>query len=186
MKTKIMVLSVVLLLAMLMAGNTMAWFTSTPDPVVNEFELGTVKVQVIEPGFKDISNAKVQTYNKKVYIKSLGSKDTYIRVRLIPQWSNPSLPVSNVKLNFAKNFQNNWVDNRKEDGYFYFKHLLSEGQTTSPLLKSITFKELGDEYAGETFTLKVVAEAVQATHEAWKYVWGLEELPFTPGQRWNQ
>lgn len=180
MKKKLIVAFTIILIAVMTAGGSMAWFNSRTD-TINEFKLGTVKVKVVEEGFTDISNAQATIYNKNVQVQSLGSKKTYVRVRLVPEWSNPSLPVSNVELNLVAN--SDWI--LHTDGYYYFKYYLTTSQITSLLLDSVTFTELGAEYAGERFTLKVVAEGVQITHEAWTDIWGLSSLPFTTEQSWN-
>lgn len=180
MKKKWIGVSMIILIAIMTSGGSMAWFNSRTD-AINEFKLGTVEVKVVEQGFTDISNAQATIYNKNVQVQSLGSKRTYVRVRLVPEWSNPSLSVSNVEMNLAGN--SDWL--LHIDGYYYFKYYLTTGQITSLLLESVTFTELGEEYEGERFTLKVVAEGVQITHEAWKDVWGLSQLPFTADQPWN-
>lgn len=180
MKKKGIVISTIVLLVLIL-GTSMAWFSNKAE-ARNEFKMGTVEVEVLEPDFENIENAKAGTYDKEVMVISEGTKNTYVRVRLIPQWSDPSLPVSNVQLNLASN--NDWVDGK--DGYYYFKYYLTkENQQTSPLLESITIIELGSEYEGQTLTIKVVAEGVQITHEAWKDVWGIDTLPFDPSQAWN-
>lgn len=173
MKKRIVVVSTILLISIMIAGGSMAWFTSTPDAKVNEFKAGTVKVKVVEPGFEDLENVEATTYDKNVQVQSLGTKRTYVRVRLVPEWSDPSLPVSNATLNL------NLVDwtTKQSDGYYYYKKILIKDEITSLLLNSVTFTTLGPEYSGATFTLKVVAEGVQITHEAWKDVWGISGLP---------
>lgn len=181
MKKKILAVSTILLVAIMIAGGSMAWFTSNPNEAVNEFQLGTVKVKVIEPGFEDLENVEATLYDKNVQVQSLGTKRTYVRVRLVPEWSNPSLSVSNVALNLSQN--GNWTS-KQADGYYYFKYYLNENEITSLLLESVTFTDLTG-YEGETFTLKVVAEGVQITNDAWKDVWGINTLPFTPEQPWT-
>lgn len=181
MKKRLILISTILLISIMIAGGSMAWFTSSPNKAVNEFQIGTVKVKVVEEGFEDLENVVATTYNKNVEVQSLGTKRTYVRVRLVPEWSNPSLPVSNVNLNLAAN--SDWL--LHTDGYYYFKYYLEENEITSKLLESVTFTNLPEEYEGETFKLKVVAEGVQITHEAWKDVWGLNTLPFTPNQPWT-
>jgi predicted ribosomally synthesized peptide with SipW-like signal peptide len=180
MKRKIIAVSTILLVALLIVGASMAWFTDTSAEEANEFQMGTVQVKVVEEGFEDLENVIATTYNKNVQVQSLGTKKTYVRVRLVPEWSVPSLPVSNVELNLADN--SDWM--LQDDGHYYFKYYLEKDDTTSPLLESVTFTELPPEYEGATFTLKVVAEGVQITHEAWKDVWGLENLPFTAEKAW--
>lgn len=173
MKIKVIVVSTILAIS-LATMSTFAWFTAS-ESEANEFQLGTVEVEVVEPGFSDLTGVEADTYDKNVMVKSLGTKRTYVRVRLIPEWSDPSLPVSNVELNLSSN--GDWTQ-LQPDGYYYYKHILFEGEETSLLLSSVTFNELGPEYDGETFTLKVVAEGVQITHNAWQDVWGLTDLPF--------
>lgn len=183
MKKKCILISTIMLISLMVAGGSLAWYTSSSN-ATNKFKMGTVEVKVLEPGFNDVTDAVVDLdYPKNVQVKSLGTKNTYIRVRLIPEWSDPSLPVSNVVLNLADN--SGWVKNNPDDGYYYFIYYLTTNQITALLVESITFVELGPEYDGETFTLKVVAEGVQITHDAWKDVWGLTKLPFTPNQPWN-
>lgn len=181
MKKKLIAMSTVLLVALLMAGGSMAWFSAKADEATNEFTLGTVKVKIVEEGFEDLENVTATTYDKNVQVQSLGTKRTYVRVRLVPQWSDPSLPVSNVVLNLAS--PGDWK--LHSDGYYYFQYYLTENQITSKVLESVTFTSLPPEYEGASFTLKVVAEGVQITHEAWQNVWGLTSLPFTAEQAWN-
>lgn len=177
MKRKGIVISTIALLV-LTVGISMAWFTSG-ESVENKFNMGTVEVEVLEPGFTDLNVTEAGTYEKNVQVISRGSKRTYVRVKLIPEWSEPSLPVSNVVFNLAPN--SDWVYGG--DGYYYFKYYLTKDQTTSLLLKNVTFTSFGPEYEGQTLKIKAVAEGVQITHEAWKDVWGITTLPFTPTEQ---
>lgn len=186
MKSKIVVVSTITLILLLLGGTTMAWFVSNPNPLSNKFTAGTVDVEVLEPGFENIPNAAGNTtHGKNVKVKSWGNKKTYVRVRLVPMWENePSLPVSDVRLNLVNVGEGgHWVDGG--DGYYYFKYYLTEGQETSLLLDGVTFGELGPEYEGKTFVLKVVAEAVQASNNAFIKVWGRDTLPFPLDQPWT-
>lgn len=182
MKRKIIVISLALIMILAIAGGSMAWQTNKSEERKNEFKVGTVNVKVVESGLKNISKVAEGTYDKNIRVESLGTKRTYVRVRLIPEWNEPSLPVSNVKFNLSSN--GHWT-NRQLDGYYYFKYYLTEDQLTSLLLESLTFTDLDPEYEGADFTLKIVAEGVQTTHEAWKNVWGVTNLPFTPEQPWT-
>lgn len=178
MKKKLITLSTITLM-ILIVGVSLAWFLSS-ESKANEFNFGTIKVEVLEPGFSDITDAEVGSYQKNIKVNSLGSKRTYVRVRLVPEWSENSLPTSNVQLNLASN--SDWV---YSDGYYYFKYYLTENQETSLLLNSITITSLTPEYSGKTLTIKAVAEAAQITHEAWKDIFGISTLPFTPEQPYN-
>lgn len=172
MKRKLVAISTIALIILVMAGSSMAWFMSDGS-VDNIFRFGTIEVEVVEEGFTDVTGAAATTYEKNVQVRSLGSKKTYVRVRLVPEWSNSSLPVSNVELNLSNN--GDWV---YSEGYYYYTRYLEQGEITSLLLNSVTFTDLGPEYVGETFTLKVVAEGAQVTNGAWKDIWGISTLPF--------
>lgn len=89
MKKKIVLLTAFALVAILVAGGTMAWFTSNPEAVTNTFKAGTVKIKVNEHGFKDKTNVNPgDCYDKVVTVKSHGSKATYVRVQLTPEWKD--------------------------------------------------------------------------------------------------
>jgi hypothetical protein len=65
-----------------------------------------------------------------------------------------------------------------QDGWYYYTKILSKNQKTSTLLNSVTLAEDTDpRYQGKALQILVNAEAVQASHEAYKDVWGLENLP---------
>lgn len=183
MKKKVLIASTIALLFIVLhvAGSSMAWFTSS-DEEENEFTMGSVEVKVIEENFNPDEETGKE-YDKDVSVRSLGDSETYIRVRLIPEWSNPSLSVSNVQINLVnvdteENNNGDWTEQQK-DGYYYYKdYVTTENDTTSKLVESVTFTSISDEYEGANFSLKVVAEGVQARNDAYKEVWGLTELPF--------
>lgn len=178
-KRVIMVVSLVALVSLLVVGGTMAWFTSTPEAVENTFTAGTVEIEVNEHGFEDIVNWNPgDTTTKEVSVVSNGSKKTYVRVSLTPVWVvgeyEEALPNSNVVLNWNNQ---DWV--LHDNGWYYYKNILNKDDETSLLLESVTLKgaETGNEYQGKALTVTVKAEAVQASHEAYKDVWNLEVLP---------
>lgn len=155
MKNKLIIFLSILLVSIMVAGGTFAWFTSSPEASETKAQMGIVKVNVIEKGLENIK------------IKNDGTSDCYIRVRLVPQWSDPSLSISDVNISIG----GDW---KKEKDYYYYKKVLKEGEVTKDLIKSIDFSTI----EGATFTLKVVAEGVQTTYQAWKDVWSIDKLPF--------
>lgn len=181
MKKKLMLMSTILLISIGVAGNTFSWFSASSNKSEEISIISTIGVEVLEKNSKSLSNIKTKEYTKNIKVKSLGTGETYIRVRLIPEWSNHNLSISNVKLNLSNN--SDWIFHK--DGYYYFKYYLNENQITSELIKSITFTSLPAEYDGENFTLKVVAEGVQKNNKALKTVWGIDKLPFTADKPWS-
>ncbi|MDY0235905.1 MAG: hypothetical protein RBR71_07730 [Gudongella sp.] len=166
MKNKLIIFSAILLISIMVAGGTMAWFTSSPEASITNAQMGIVQVKGIENGPQDIS------------VLNEGTSDCYVRVSLVPQWSDPNLSISGVRITL----NDNWREG--EDGYYYYTErvgaskerlkILKVGKKTSNFIKSIYIPDI----EGETFTLKVVAEGIQSTHKAWKDVWSIINLPF--------
>lgn len=162
MKKKVIIVSLALLMTLAVAGSTFAWFNAG-DSSVGISNLSTIQVETIGK-------------NENVKVQNKGTGDVYVRVRLVPQWSDPSLSVSNVKLNL--NISDDWIDNKDNDGYYYYKDILKSGEITSNILNSIVIPEsLEGEYVGESFNVKVVSEGVQINQKALMSVWGIGSIP---------
>ncbi len=157
MKNKLIIFSVIILVSIMIAGGTMAWFTSSPEASFSNFDIGIVEVEVVNNGLEDIK------------VKNIGTTESYIRVRFIPQWSNPNLSISNIIINCS----NDWTE---KDGYYYYSQPLKQNELTSNI--SIEIDDYSPEYEGATFKIKIVAEGVQSTYNAWKNVWSINSLTF--------
>ena len=183
MKKSVLIIITILSLAALLAAGSWAWFTATAEPATNTFTAGTVEIEINEHGFEDVANWKPgETMDKKVSVKTLGSKCVYVRVSLTPVWgymegetfvAEPGLPVDNVTLSWNNT---HWV---YSGGWYYYKYILCpDNLETSLLLQSVTLSSTtSDEYQGKVLRIVANAEAVQASHEAYKDVWGLTSLP---------
>jgi predicted ribosomally synthesized peptide with SipW-like signal peptide len=197
MKKRIILLgSIIALLTLVIAGGTMAWFSSTPDPVSNTFTAGTVSIGINENGFTNVENWNPgQTSPKNVDITITSSKQTYVRVKLTPSWESP-LPLDFVDINFTD--LDKWVfadgthptavmhaNDPRLAGYLYYTDIVTGPTTSINLIDSVKFlgksylDPLTDQnsYQGKKFTLNIAAEGVQASHDAYKDVWGLTTLP---------
>ncbi len=168
MKKKMIIFSVILLVYLMNASNTMAWFSNSSTNNLEDVIIGTIKLETIQPSLSDIR------------IKSTGTSKTYVRVRLIPKWTDNSLSTSNIQLNLNLT---DWVAN--DDGYYYFKYYLEEGQITSNLLLSVDTNNLEQKYLGESVILKTVSEGVQITNELWRELWEINSLPYTLDKSWT-
>ncbi|MDD3839158.1 MAG: TasA family protein [Clostridia bacterium] len=181
-KRIVLIISLVALASLLVIGGTMAWFTNIPDPVFNKFTAGSVKVEVNEHDFQDIENWNPgDVTDKEVSVISNGSKATYVRVALTPTWSNDE-SVDNVKLYLNTQdwlFFDEDQDGLPDDGYYYYKDILNQGDETNNLLTKVELigDATGNDYQDATLTIKVDAQAVQASNDAYKDVWDLEVLP---------
>jgi len=196
-KKGVLIGAIVLILAALLAMGSWAWLTDAVGPITNQLTAGTVEVEINEHGFTDFSGwDRGQTKTKKISLISRGTKASYVRVSLTPVWGHmegdkfiaePGLSVDNVQLNFASGYGNNWIyitpalppaPPLPGEGWYYYKRILAAGAETELLLQSVTLSgTAGDEYKGKVLHIVVSAEAVQASHEAYKDAWGLTALP---------
>ena len=154
----------VCILACAAVSGSLAWLTSTPGPVVNEFIPGEVTIQVDET-FDDEHTTK-----QNVSIKNTGNVPAYIRVALVPAWvddeGNIAAKPASLKLNDDCNiawgkdgsgYEADWFIG--SDGFYYCKTVIEPGASTPILIKSCTVKGEEHEY---DFELQVIASAVQS------------------------
>lgn len=149
----------VCILACAAVSGSLAWLTSTPGPVVNEFTPGEVTIQVDET-FNG-------TTKQNVRIKNTGNVPAYIRVALVPAWvddeGNIAAKPASLELNddcditWGDNFNQFWFEGT--DGFYYCKTVIEPDESTPILIKSCTVKGEGHEY---DFELQVIASAVQS------------------------
>jgi len=126
-------------------------------------------------------------YDKIVYVENTGTKAVYVRVYLTPAWTDPegaSLPLKagdpSVPMATFPLLDNGWF--LHTDGYYYYKDPVAPGASTAYLIDGVEFAgaAMTNDYQGATFTLMVEAEAVQASHEAYKDEWGTGVPTLTP------
>lgn len=199
-KRNIMLGSAILLVALLVVG-TMAWFTSNPEAVENTFTAGTVKIElleneeVVEDGLEFDNVNPGDKYDKKVEVENFGSKQTYVRVKVDILWEDVdahegfvanALNVAEVDFNL-----DNWTNGG--DGYYYYKDIVKTTGKLPPLFTEVKFKglEMGNEYQGSTLKIRLKAEAVQASHYAFRTEWGITGdpapvVPATGVEKWEE
>lgn len=188
MKKRSMFLMSFALLLLLVVGGTMAWFTAESGEVVNTFKAGTVKIELHddfsqEEG-KDVLNVNPgDAYDKIVYVENTGTKRAYVRVKLTPEWDlaeGKAFPegFSNNTLSPAKlsELGDNWI---KIGDWYYYKNIVEpteENQITTNLIEKVLFegRDMPNDYQGAGFTLKVKAEAIQASNDAIKDEWKID------------
>ena len=204
-KRVILLISIIAMLTLVIAGGTMAWFSSTPAPVSNTFTAGTVNIAINENGFTNVSNWNPgETSIKNVDITITSSKQTYVRVMLTPSWELP-LAIDFVDIQFTD--PTKWVfadgshpatamhanDPRFTD-YIYYTDIVTGPSTSINLIDSVKFLGVSyvnaltteeNPYQGKIFKLQVSAQGIQASHDAYKDLWNLSVLP-TGVQPWIQ
>lgn len=182
-KSTLIVLLIVSLVALLAVGGTLAWFTATAEPVTNTFTAGTVEISIIDE-YEEVKNWNPgDTAEKEVSVKNEGTKDAYVRVKLTPAWGDIvegkfvgdlQLSTDNVTLNW---YDDDWM---LYEGYYYYMGVLDAKATTELLLQSVKLEGAAtdNDYQGKVFRIKVEAEAVQASNDAYQDIWNMDNLPW--------
>lgn len=118
---KTLLLSVVLLVAIIGVGVTVALSIAGTNPVVNTFKVGKIDTQIEETVDGD--------FNKQVKVTNSESADSdaFIRVRI-------NAP-EGITLNFTQDYGKYWKDGN--DGFYYFLYSVAPGESTTELLSSV-------------------------------------------------
>ena len=108
--------------------------------------------------------------NKVTYYSS---KDNSVN---IPQGATTGkLDTNLIQLNFGNNLSGEsgkWIDNTKNDEYYYYNGKLQPTQETAPILESVTLAKNSENiYKGLKFDVVVTAEGIQAVNGAAKDSW---------------
>ena len=166
-----------------LVGVTIAYLGST-SVLENIFEAGTYKT-VTHEEFTSPSNwLPGDTTPKTITTTNEGTIPVMVRVKFDEEWTSKNsddLPLTYNDENVAIiNFDNlnDWI---YKDGYYYYLSELAPGESTSSLIKSVTFnpnvnsdvscttvdgtvtcESTGDGYDGATYKLKITTETVQS------------------------
>ena len=184
-----------LFIVCLTIGGTIAYYTSS-DTFNNEFNAGTYDIETQENFVSPDNWTPGTTTPKTVIATNKGTTPAAVRIKLTPSWvdkdGNPlSLTDGNDNdaaiINFTQNYDRKWV---YQDGYYYYKRALNENQSTTSLLKSVTFnpnfeidktqdcetvnglttcRTTYSDYSGGTYTLQVEIETCQ--YDKYQEIW---------------
>ena len=129
--------------------------------------------------------------NLRVSLNYKGESQAYVRVKVLEEWRladqvdgiTEVSAVPNTPLT-AYDLADNWYDNRKYDGYFYYKLPLNAAtETNIPLITGASgywrdpeYLPQEDGYPQLTMRISVVAEAVQVNR--YQQFWHLNKLPW--------
>ncbi len=188
-KRNLMLGSAIMLAVLLVAGGTMAWFTASTDPVVNEFKAGTLKIELIDE-FEGAPNVNPgDCYKKLVYVNNLGTKRAFVRIKKDLVLNSDPNGAADIALNMnvvEYTLGEGWVEH---NGYFYYTRELAakDGNTidkTTPLFatdekgNNICFagEGMGNEYQGAELAITIKAEAIQVTNGAPVDEWDVNPL----------
>ncbi len=190
-KIKIAVISSASILSLALASAT-AYF-SDRDQQSNQITVGINTIEIREDFDKDkeVKAGETLTKSPKVHVvEEPGAVDCY--VRMSADWADTLAEdiASTAYFKGDEEFEINLDDwtPRQEDGYYYYLHKLSPGETTTPLFDSIVIsEEATDEQISNVYDFDLIcyAESVQAFDaentryfdiydDAWRY-WNEEK-----------
>ena len=122
-------------------GGTFAYFTSSAK-LTNEFTTGTYSTSVTEEFVSPDNWTPGTTTQKKVNVTNNGSVDVAVRAKYTEKW----LAADNTTvLSGTRNGEqvaqfaigSDWE--KATDGYYYYKGTLTNGQSSSDFISSVTF-----------------------------------------------
>lgn len=158
-RTKVMLLSVIMILVCSTGLTTLALLKSKTEPLTNEFSIGNVTTE-IEEKFEKTSESTV--FKKEPVVTNTGKNDCYVRVRVS---ASPQ-----EQLDITGWDTTNWKYNASDDFYYYQKALKAPkgevpGESTTALFTTVSVKA---DYVDtiEGFDVFVYQEAVQAKMSA--------------------
>ena len=169
MKRKLLILSLLAILAALTAAGTLAYYTDSAR-THNVITSGKVNIAMLEwadeartKPFKDKQGVMPGTkVTKIVEVKNTGTGAAFVRLRVETEVLNAEgqeMDPKHVSLDFN---QTDWI---YQNGYYYYARSLQPGETTVPLLTAVAFAaEMGNEYQNATAYVNVSAYAVQSAN----------------------
>lgn len=164
-----MIVSAIALIAVIIVGGTLAFFTSK-DAKQNVFTLGKVSGTLTEDGStdgtrrddggRDYGNIKPGDVLSKVPIVNVDatSLPAYVRVKI----AYDGLTDAQIKdLEKLLDVKSGWY--YSTDGYFYYNSIVTPGSSTEPVFTKVTIPTTwGNEIAGKTFSMTLQADLIQS------------------------
>lgn len=159
---------------MLVIGTTLAiWHQNVQH--INHLEADTIKSEIVE---NYTPHEPVGTVTKEVSFKNAGTTDVFVRMAYVESWekedkNKDTMLLKNqlkgqdvVKKNWTEVFFSKWDDGG--DGWFYYKKVLTPGETTEKILSSVTFPDYTQEvyrsYEDADYSLYFKVEMLQASN----------------------
>lgn len=198
-KNIIAALFILILSVSIGAGTTLSWFSSSTEPIVNEFTAGTVRINVQETQTPEIfmtENWNPGDCGEKEYtIVNTGSKSIYLRGKFTGAWYEsdgetawtPTPDEDVVSFGFLDDQQGiNWT----VVGDYYYYNVPIEGTYTqnNEESRTVTLRmsicldgpKTGNQYAGKVFKLTANFEGVQSSNDSVNDVWPNNPYPVSP------
>lgn len=178
-KSKKSLVFILLLLLLVGIGTTFAYYYGEVI-IPNQFQAMTYNVTVEEEFYDDWGTKKVSFVNKEAT-----NTPVVLRVNYNEVWTRTLTDGTKIILNNLVNGENpavkNWTDTftndfvLKEDGWYYYTKTLDSQQSVQ-ILESVTKNTSLDlsDYDKAEYELSFNFEAIQATSNAVKEIWGYD------------
>lgn len=191
-KSKLIISGSVVVILIIIASITYALFTSKKTDSA-QIKIGDINVELKEDWPDNVDEFGIERYQKKVWGKSTGEKDAYVRMRFIPvvqyyveekdnegnvistEWKTAPIAQENIKITLSND--ENWV---LQGDYYYYKQILKPGETTDKIDLSWEVYEVPStvaRYENIKTDVRVVLEYAQVSNDAWKDIFQIENLP---------
>ena len=148
------------------------------DDTINKITMGSVRGQIVEEFAQDTIVYPDADMTKIVQVKNTGTIDAIPRVKIEKVWGdsrdengnllvNPALSTENIEITYNTE---DWSYN-SDDGYFYYKSILSPDEVTNSLFDSfrINGEKSGKEYQNKFADIIVTMEIIQAAGDSLSY-----------------
>lgn len=160
---KITITLLVILLLAIVAGATLANFTTRKE-FASVVQIGSVKVALQK---FDVDGEKTAMMpgvpvTSTVAVQNVGSTDAYIRVSFIPKWKDGDERAISCELLGSR-----WREvQEKGKTYYYYEDPVPVKSVTSDLIGKVMIRGdlTGNEVAGQALDFDVKVEAIQAEH----------------------
>jgi predicted ribosomally synthesized peptide with SipW-like signal peptide len=164
-----MIVSAIALIAVIVVGGTLAFFTSK-DAKQNVFTLGKVSGTLTEDkstdgtrrddGGRDYSNYTPGSKLSKVPVVNVDSTSlpAYVRVKI--EYTGLT-DAQIVEVEEGLDVQSGW--HKSTDGYFYYNSIVTPGSSTEPIFTKVTIPtSWGNEMSGHSFSMTLKADLIQS------------------------
>lgn len=125
-----------------------AYFTDD-EILLNEVKIGSIKTEIVEEN-DNKTIVPGDDFKKIVKIKNIGESSCYVRVKVL---------ISPEKYIDELNLDINTTDWDYQDGYYYYRHILDCGESTTPLFTKLTVPS--GLKNGDVFDIDIYNESVQ-------------------------
>ena len=174
MRKKILVCALIAACFSIVAYSTVAFFTYE-DTATNVITMGNLKIELQELAIPEGGGDPVpfvdvidvlpgMGVSKIVQIKNVGVQPAWIRVSVEKSLQLADGLIGEVDLSLITYDLNKqyWIE---QDGYFYYKEILSPGETTEPLFTKVMFAtDMSNIYQHSKAVVRINAQATQVAN----------------------